>query len=129
TSGSWPARGSATAWLLSSNGCSPARRPRQPRSWPPRRGTMTGPGLLLLARRWWWLVGAAALAAAAVMLLVASSAPKTYQAETKLLVGPVSADFDTLHASGELGKTYAELATNRPLLDAAARAARISPAP
>jgi uncharacterized protein involved in exopolysaccharide biosynthesis len=90
---------------------------------------MTGPGLLLLARRWWWLVGAAALVAALVAWLVAGSAPKTYQAETKLLVGPVSADFDTLHASGELGKTYAELATSRPLLDAAARAARSSPPP
>ena len=90
---------------------------------------MTGPGLLLLVRRWWWLVTVTAVAAAAVAWLVGSHAPKTYQAETKLLVGPVSADFNTLHASGELGKTYAELATSRPIFDAAVRAAGIAPAP
>ena len=90
---------------------------------------MTGPGLLMLIRRWWWLVAVAGMAAAGVAWLVASHAAKTYEAETKLLVGPVSADFNTLHASGELGKTYAELATSRPILDAAARAAGIAPAP
>src|SRR3954469_24911346 len=90
---------------------------------------MTGPGLLLLARRSWLLIAVTAIAAGAVAWLVASHAPKTYAAETKLLVGPVSADFNTLHASGELGKTYAELATSRPIFDAAARTAGIAPAP
>src|SRR3954452_19391377 len=90
---------------------------------------MTGPGLLLLVRRWWWLLGVTALAAGFAAWLVASHAAKTYEAGTKLLVGPVSADFNTLHASGELGKTYGELATSRPILDAAARAAGITPAP
>ena len=90
---------------------------------------MSDQGLVFLVRRWWWLIGVAALVAAFAAWLFASHAPKTYQAETKLLVGPVSADFNTLHASGELGKTYAELATSRPILDAAARAAGIAPAP
>jgi uncharacterized protein involved in exopolysaccharide biosynthesis len=90
---------------------------------------MADQGLVFLIRRWWRLIGAAALAVGLLAWLFASTAPKTYQAETKLLVGPVSADFNTLHASGELGKTYAELATSRPILDAAARAARISPPP
>src|SRR3954454_19016351 len=90
---------------------------------------MTGPGLLMLIRRWWWLVAMSAVAAAGIGWLVASQTAKTYTAETKLLVGPVSADFNTLHASGELGKTYAELATSRPILDAAARSAGIAPAP
>ena len=90
---------------------------------------MTGPGLLLLLRRWWWLVAVMSLAAAGVAWVAVSRAPKTYQAETKLLVGPVSADFNTLHASGELGKTYAELAMSRPILDAAVRSASIVPPP
>src|SRR3954453_23055462 len=90
---------------------------------------MTAPGLLMLIRRWWWLVAVASVAAAGAAWVVASHAAKTYEAETKLIVGPVSADFNTLHASGELGKTYGELATSRPVVDAAARAAGITPAP
>ena len=41
-------------------------------------------------------------------------------------MGPVSGDFSTLHASGELGKTYAELAASRPVVQAAARSARVN---
>jgi capsular polysaccharide biosynthesis protein len=90
---------------------------------------MSGPGLLLLVRRSWRLVLVTALLAGFAAWVFASHATKTYSAETTLLVGPVSADFNTLHASGELGKTYAELATSRPIVDAAARAAGITPTP
>jgi uncharacterized protein involved in exopolysaccharide biosynthesis len=85
---------------------------------------VTGPGFLLLIRRWWWLLAAASLTAALVAWLIASQAGKTYEADMKLLVGPVSADYPTLQASGELARTYAELAASRPIVEAAAQEAR-----
>src|SRR5215208_6767366 len=90
---------------------------------------MTGPSLLPPLRRWWWLLAAAALVAALVAWPLATRAPKTYEAGAKLLVGPVSGDYPTLQASGALGRTYAELATSRRVVQPAARAAgiRISP--
>lgn len=91
---------------------------------------MTGPGFIHLVRRWWWLIALGAVVGALAAWLIASHAGKTYQADTSLLVGPVSGDFSTLHASGELGKTYAELAVSRPVVQAAARSAgvRLTPA-
>jgi capsular polysaccharide biosynthesis protein len=86
---------------------------------------MAGPGLLPLVRRWWWVLLAGAAVAALAALVVASSATKTYEAETKLLVGPVSGDYPTLQASGALGRTYAELAHSRRVVAAAARDAGI----
>jgi uncharacterized protein involved in exopolysaccharide biosynthesis len=86
---------------------------------------MMGPGLTPLVRRWWWLLLAAALAGGLTAWVVASSATKTYEAEAKLLVGPVSGDYPTLQASGALGRTYAELAHSRRVVQAAARAAHI----
>src|SRR4051794_9430305 len=90
---------------------------------------MSGPGFVLLVRRWWWLIGLGAIAGALAAWLIASHTAKTYEADTSLLVGPVSGDFSTLHASGELGKTYAELAASRPVVVAAARAAQVRLAP
>jgi capsular polysaccharide biosynthesis protein len=90
---------------------------------------MTGPGFIFLVRRWWWLIGLGAAVGALAAWLIASHAGKTYQADTSLLVGPVSGDFSTLHASGELGKTYAELAVSRPVVQAAARSAGVSLTP
>ena len=90
---------------------------------------MTGPGFILLVRRWWWLIGLGAAVGAVAAGLIASSASKTYQSDTSLLVGPVSGDFSTLHASGELGKTYAELAASRPVVQAAARSAHVTLTP
>src|SRR3954463_3521763 len=72
-----------------------------------------GPGLLPHVRRWWWLLLACSLVGALGAWVVASSATKTYEAEAKLLVGPVSGDYPTLQASGALGRTYAELAHSR----------------
>jgi capsular polysaccharide biosynthesis protein len=86
---------------------------------------MTGPSLLPLVRRWGWLVGGGALVAGLIAWLLAGTAGKTYEAEAKLLVGPVNADYATLQASGALGRTYAELAHSRRLVDAAARDARV----
>ena len=90
---------------------------------------MTGPGFILLVRRWWWLIGLGAAVGALAAFLIASHAGKSYQSDTSLLVGPVSGDFSTLHASGELGKTYAELAASRPVVQAAARSAGVKLTP
>jgi uncharacterized protein involved in exopolysaccharide biosynthesis len=86
---------------------------------------MSGPGLVPVVRRWWWLLLAAALAGGLTAWIVASSATKTYEAEAKLLVGPVSGDYPTLQAAGALGRTYAELAHSRRVVAAAARNADI----
>jgi capsular polysaccharide biosynthesis protein len=80
-------------------------------------------GFLPLVRRWWWLLGGCALLAALVAWVLAATAGKTYEAEAKLLVGPVNADYPTLQASGALGRTYAELAHSRHVVEAAARSA------
>lgn len=90
---------------------------------------MSGTGLVPLVRRWWWLLLAAALAGALAAWIVASSATKTYEAEAKLLVGPVSGDYPTLQAAGALGRTYAELAHSRRVVEAAAHQAGVKLTP
>jgi uncharacterized protein involved in exopolysaccharide biosynthesis len=87
---------------------------------------MTGPGLVPLVRRWWWLLAAGAAVAAVCAWALASSAPKTYESNAELLVGPVSGDYPTLQASGALGRTYAELAHSRRMVEGAARAAGVT---
>jgi capsular polysaccharide biosynthesis protein len=86
---------------------------------------MNGPGLMPLVRRWWWLLLAGAIVGGLAAFLVASSATKTYEADAKLLVGPVSGDYPTLQASGALGRTYAELAQGRRVVNAAAHEAGV----
>lgn len=71
-------------------------------------------------RRWWWLLVVGTAAAAFVGFLVASRVPPTYEAQTRLLVGPVSGgDKDTLQAAGQVARTYAEVATAAPILQRA----------
>lgn len=53
--------------------------------------------------------------------LVANRLPNAYEAEARLLVGPLSADKDALSAAGAQARTYAALATTTPMLDDAAR--------
>ena len=84
---------------------------------------MNGPGLMPLVRRWWWLLLAGAIIGGLAAFMVASSATKTYAADAKLLIGPVSGDYPTLQASGALGRTYAELAQGRRVVNAAAHEA------
>jgi polysaccharide biosynthesis transport protein len=86
---------------------------------------MTGAGLVPLVRRWWWLLLAATLSAAAIAAVVAVTATKTYEASTELLVGPVSGDYPTLQASGALARTYADLASSRRIVEAAAGSAHL----
>jgi Mrp family chromosome partitioning ATPase/capsular polysaccharide biosynthesis protein len=67
-------------------------------------------------RRWWWILAVGALTAGVVANIVASRMQPTYVAQARLLVGPINGDKDTLLASGQLTRTYAELATSRPVL-------------
>jgi capsular polysaccharide biosynthesis protein/Mrp family chromosome partitioning ATPase len=75
-------------------------------------------GLLPVVRRWWLALFAAAVVAGCIGLGVASIIAPTYEAEVRLLVGPLNTDVNTLRASGQLARTYAELATSEPLLAA-----------
>lgn len=78
---------------------------------------MDNTNLLGLLRRWWLGLLCGAVIAGGAGALIASAATPTYSADAKLLVGPISADFDdTLRASGQLARTYAELATSRRVL-------------
>ena len=74
-------------------------------------------GYLTSLRRWWWTLLVATWVAALAGYIVASGLPKTYEAETRLLVGPFNTDLTTQKASGQLSQTYAELVTSQPLLE------------
>jgi capsular polysaccharide biosynthesis protein len=78
-----------------------------------------------LVQRHWRLLASSALVAGLVAFALTSLMAPSYQARLQLLVGPLNTDLRTLQASGELSRTYAELATSRPVLDAAIRQAGV----
>jgi capsular polysaccharide biosynthesis protein/Mrp family chromosome partitioning ATPase len=78
-------------------------------------------GVLAVVKRWWWLLLIGATVAAVMGYLVANRLPDTYEAEAKLLVGPLSATKDQIDVAGAQTRTYAALATTAPILDAAGR--------
>jgi succinoglycan biosynthesis transport protein ExoP len=78
-------------------------------------------GVFPVIRRWWWLLAIGAGVAALMGFLVANRLPVTYEAEARLLVGPLSGNRDVLDAAGAQARTYAALATTKPVLGAAAR--------
>jgi succinoglycan biosynthesis transport protein ExoP len=82
------------------------------------RGALGRAEVLAAAKRWWWLLLIAAVLAGGMAYLVTSGVPATYEAETQLLVGPVSGDKDTLAAAGQLTQTYAALVTSELVLAA-----------
>jgi capsular polysaccharide biosynthesis protein len=84
-------------------------------------------GLLPVAKRWWWLLTVAAVVAGLTSYAAASRLEPTYEAEARLLVGPINTDNDTLRAASSLAKTYAALATSSPLMDATARELNLDP--
>jgi capsular polysaccharide biosynthesis protein/Mrp family chromosome partitioning ATPase len=75
-------------------------------------------GYIGVVRRWWLVLLASIVVAGAGGLAVASQLPKVYEAETRLLVGPLNTDFETQRAAGQLANTYAQLATSRRIADA-----------
>jgi len=79
---------------------------------------MDNTNLLTMLRQWWlWLLCGAVIGGGAGAM-ISSAATRTYSADVKFLVGPISADFDDmLRASGQLARTYAELATSRRVLN------------
>lgn len=80
---------------------------------------------LQLARRWLWLLILAMLAAAGVAFLYSSHQTKLYRASATLIINQgqkaAGTSYQDVLASQQLAKTYAEVATSRPVLGAAAR--------
>jgi Mrp family chromosome partitioning ATPase/capsular polysaccharide biosynthesis protein len=76
--------------------------------------------LLPVIRRWWLALVLGTCVAGLAGYLAASSAQKTWEAQTDMLVGPVNTDV-ALEASGVLARTYADLAISRPALESALR--------
>lgn len=79
--------------------------------------------LLPLVARWWWLLALGSLIAGGAGYGAVTTLPKTYQADVRLLVGPINTDV-SLNASGALASTYADLVTTRSVLGAAIKATR-----
>jgi capsular polysaccharide biosynthesis protein/Mrp family chromosome partitioning ATPase len=77
---------------------------------------MDNKSLLPLLKRWWRLLIVGAVVGGFAGHYVASNSAPTYEAVVKMLVGPINTDYDTLRAAGELGRSYAELATSKPVL-------------
>lgn len=73
--------------------------------------------ILAVGRRWWWAIVLATVLAGSVGYAVASGTPVTYQARTRMLVGPLNADIEQLRAGDLLVRTYAELLTSQELLE------------
>lgn len=73
-------------------------------------------GLFPIVKRWLVVILMATGMATVIGAFLGSSADKTYEAKTQMLVGPLSTDTDTMRASGALAQTYAELATSDSVL-------------
>ena len=77
--------------------------------------------LIAVARKWWVVLIAAAVVGGLVARAVAAFLQPTYESTVRLLTGPTSSDVDTLDAAGTLARTYSELATSQPQLQAVAQ--------
>lgn len=72
--------------------------------------------ILATARQWWWALLLGALAGAALALVAGGNGAVSYQASTRLLVGPISGEYSLLRAAGQQAQTYADLAASQPVL-------------
>lgn len=76
---------------------------------------------LNILRRWIWLLILVSIGSGAVAYWVTSEKPAIYEATSRLIVGPgiasVNPDLNAFRAGGQLMRTYAELATTRPVLE------------
>ncbi len=75
-------------------------------------------GYLDIVRRWWWLLVVAAVSAMAAGYAVASLLPRVYDAEVRVLVGPINTDLNTQRAAGQLAQTYAQLVASQRVTSA-----------
>jgi uncharacterized protein involved in exopolysaccharide biosynthesis len=78
-------------------------------------------GYFAIVRRWWWTLLVATWIAGLSGYLLASQLPKVYEAEVRLLVGPINTDINTQRAAGQLAQTYAELITSGPVVETVIR--------
>jgi succinoglycan biosynthesis transport protein ExoP len=78
-------------------------------------------GYFGILRRWWWTLLVATWVAAISGFLLADRIPRQYEAETRLLVGPINTDLDTQRAAGQLAQTYAQLVRSDTLIDSVKR--------
>jgi succinoglycan biosynthesis transport protein ExoP len=78
-------------------------------------------GYFGILRRWWWTLLVATWVAAISGFLIADRIPRLYEAETRLLVGPINTDLDTQRAAGQLAQTYAQLVRSDTLIDSVKR--------
>ncbi|MEO6989067.1 MAG: GNVR domain-containing protein [Aquihabitans sp.] len=73
-------------------------------------------GLIPTIKRWIIVIAVATMIAGLAGMWMGSSSDRTFEARTKVLVGPLSTDSGTVQASGNLVQTYAELATSDAVL-------------
>ena len=71
-------------------------------------------------RRWLWLIVLATVSAGVITYWISSQQPVTYEASTRLIIGPgiggLNPDEKDIQTGGRLMQTYAELATTRKVL-------------
>jgi tyrosine-protein kinase len=79
-------------------------------------GRLQSTGFIPLVKRWWPVLLVAAVVSGVTAYAASSRVTPTYEAEARLLTGPINADFDTIRASSQLAQTYGELATSRRIL-------------
>jgi capsular polysaccharide biosynthesis protein len=74
--------------------------------------------VVTLLRRWAWLLIGAAIVAGASGYFVAAQSPPSYEASTRLLVGPIHGTLNTQRGAGQLVFTYAELVRSQAVVRA-----------
>jgi polysaccharide biosynthesis transport protein len=78
---------------------------------------------LSLVLKWWWLMVLATGIAVVSSYLATRSMPRIYQAQATLMVGQqtqsLNPDYSSMYVAQQLSLTYAQLATTRPVLQAA----------
>jgi Mrp family chromosome partitioning ATPase len=72
--------------------------------------------VVALARRWWWALLSLAAVAPVLVALAAARSGATYEAQARVLVGPVGGDLLVLRGAGQQADTLAQLATSRQVL-------------
>ena len=83
-------------------------------------------GVVPIFRRWWLMILLTALVAGGTALIASASGASKYQAQARLIVGPVHSDVNTFQGSAKLAQTWAGLATSRQVLQATIRRLRVN---